>query len=238
MRFFIAGGGCYGSFYVRQLDRARALGKLVVDEIVVVDRNPECAVAASLPQIEGAQLVVLDWLDFGRWLWERRADLRDAMWVPTPLGPHILYHWVKRGLEDETGHTFTPLPFTGALPVLPYAQTTPTGTLVLSHAPGLCPVHCIEPKTCPLTEDLRDWEMKDTVRRLIEAGRKQHGIEDVAVFVCQHHAHGVGTIPLRQIYAEWERLRELVQSRPRARLAVATVSSCHGILDAFESPAC
>ncbi len=235
MRYFIAGGGCYGSFYVRQLDRARGLGKLVVDEIVVVDKSPSCAVAASLPTIQGARLVVADWLDVGRSLWEERATLHDDMWVPTPLGPHILFHWVTQGLATELGVTIRALPIQGRLPVLPYAQRTRANSLVVSHAPGLCPVNCIEPNTCPLTRDHRDWEMRDTVSRFVEKEKAQHGIEDVAIFVCQHHAHGVGTIPLGRIFEEWRRLLEHAKTRGNARLAVATVSSCHGIMDAFET---
>lgn len=224
MRYFIAGGGCYGSYYVRQLDRARAVKKLDVSEIVVVDKDPLCAVSKNLSQVTGARLEVGDWLDFGKTLWENRETYRNDMWVPTPLGPHIILHWIKRRWEEETGHRLKTVAYSGAMPHLPYAQTLTSGSLVLSHAPGICPVNCVEPKICPLTKDDRDWEMKDTVQNLLG---------DAGVFVCQHHAHGVGTIPLSLIYDEWEKVHQTLK-KGQTRAAVATVSSCHGIVDLLE----
>jgi hypothetical protein len=41
----VCGGGCYGGYYVRQLARARAAGALRFEQIIVVDRDPYCAVA-------------------------------------------------------------------------------------------------------------------------------------------------------------------------------------------------
>ncbi len=41
----VCGGGCYGGYYVRQLARARAAGATSFERIVVVDRDPGCAVA-------------------------------------------------------------------------------------------------------------------------------------------------------------------------------------------------
>jgi len=232
MRYFIAGGGCYGSYYVRQLDRARALGKISATEIVVVDRNPQCAVSKTLDSIAGARLVVCDWLEFGKQVWEHQKEWANDMWVPTPIGPHILYHWVANQGGIRSG-ALAHAPYQGVVPPLAYAQVIGEGTLVLSHAPGVCPVNCVEPLICPLTKDHRDWEMKDTVRELVQEQKASHLIDDVAVFVCHHHSHGVGTIPMTSIYEEWNRIYQRLSSGAR-RVAVATVSSCHGILDVME----
>lgn len=231
-RYFIAGGGCYGSYYVRQLERARALGKLVYDELVVVDKNPACPVAATLGSIRGARLEVSNWEDFGAQVWKHKKDWMNDHWVPTPIGPHILFHWIREALTSE-GILVAPASYQGKLPQIPYARTIGAGTLVLSHAPGVCPTNCVEPKICPLTFDDRDWEMKDTVRTLIEKERANHGIAAVGVFVCQHHSHGVGTIPFQAIYEEAENLLSAFRKGAH-RAAVATVSSCHGILDILE----
>lgn len=236
MRYFIAGGGCYGSYYVRQLDRARERKKLDVTEIVVVDKNPQCAVAKDLSSVAGARLEVCDWLDFGEVLWKNRKTFRGDMWVPTPLGPHIIYHWIKKQWERESGQPFSPVAYSGPKPELPFAETLASGSLVLSHAPGICPVNCVEPKLCPLTKDNRDWEMKDTVRKLVAEKVGEHGIEAVGVFVCQHHAHGVGTIPLTALFDEWEMIHSRLSERNVSKIGVATVSSCHGILDVLELP--
>ncbi len=228
MRYFIAGGGCYGSYYVRQLDRAREKGKITATEIVVVDKDPQCAVSKTLSSVKGSRLEVCDWLTFGKQVWEHQTEWWDDMWVPTPIGPHILYHWVAN--QNVSLHHVA---YEGTVPRLDYAKVIGSGTLVLSHAPGVCPVNCVEPKICPLTKDDRDWEMKDTVRELIEKERASHQIEDAAIFVCQHHSHGVGTIPMSAIYTEWNRIDKRLASGTK-RVAVATVSSCHGIMDVIE----
>lgn len=41
----VCGGGCYGGYYVRQLARARAAGATRFERVVVVDRDPGCAIA-------------------------------------------------------------------------------------------------------------------------------------------------------------------------------------------------
>jgi len=38
----IIGGGCYGTFYARQLDTARERGKLELRSVLIVDRDPGC----------------------------------------------------------------------------------------------------------------------------------------------------------------------------------------------------
>ena len=43
----VVGGGCYGSYYVRQLRRARAAGAVAWDRLLVVDHDPGCAIAAD-----------------------------------------------------------------------------------------------------------------------------------------------------------------------------------------------
>jgi len=221
VRYFIAGGGCYGSYYVRQLQRARERNLLKVDEIVVVDLNPACAVAATLPSIAGARLEVADWCRFGDTIFRNRSQWLNDMWVPTPLGPHIVLHWMKEEIRREWGVDPQPEAYPQKPPALPFAQVLPSGSLALSHAPGLCPVNCVEPKLCPLTKGPRDWEMADTVRTLLPV---------VGVFLCQHHAHGVGTIPLRNLYEERDRLIDAIRNGQKT-VGIATVSSCHGLLD-------
>jgi len=44
-RVVVVGGGCYGSYYVRQLRRARSRGAVTIGELIVVDQDPACIVA-------------------------------------------------------------------------------------------------------------------------------------------------------------------------------------------------
>ena len=48
----VVGGGCYGSYYVRQLGRAVAAGALVCRRVLVVDRDANCRVArGNMPKM-------------------------------------------------------------------------------------------------------------------------------------------------------------------------------------------
>jgi hypothetical protein len=57
----IVGGGCYGTFYTRQLVEARKRGKVEFRRLLVVDRNPECQAAPGLVGDPTSELVVKDW---------------------------------------------------------------------------------------------------------------------------------------------------------------------------------
>lgn len=50
----VVGGGCYGSYYLRQLTRARDAGALEYERILVVDRDPACRVARAAAMPSGA----------------------------------------------------------------------------------------------------------------------------------------------------------------------------------------
>ena len=44
----VIGGGCYGAFYAGQLVRAKASGKVAYEQMIIVDRNPECRVVHEI----------------------------------------------------------------------------------------------------------------------------------------------------------------------------------------------
>lgn len=226
MKYWLAGGGCYGQDYVRQLLRARERGAIAFDELVVIDHNPSPAVFEQ-EQPSCVRHHRADWQEVGLELWKQRTVLHDDQWVPPPLAPHILYHWLAAIIRHERGLNNEPVAWPTTAPALPFAEIIREGTLVLSHAPGLCPVHCIEPKRCPLTREDRDWEMNDTVALLArEAGFDHH-----CSFVCQHHAYGVGTIAMKTIFEQMEAITNALNAGQN--VAVATISSCHGIVDAL-----
>lgn len=219
--FVIIGGGCYGAYFIRQLVEARRRGKLDWSRAIVLDRDPNCRVASSA--IEGVVVEVTQWEDWGRQLEPRRSALGRAQLVPAPIAPHILKHWLGAALVAQGASAIDEM-YDGPVPSLPYAHVLERGTLVLSHAPGMCPTNCIEPRKCPLTREVRDWEMSDTVGELGESS----GIDAVEVFACKHYAYGVGTIPFSSIYAACDRLATWPSG---TRLGVATVSGCHGLVD-------
>jgi hypothetical protein len=171
---------------------------------------------------------VADWLEFvDDYLDRARPDTADVM-VPTPVGPHLMFEWLKRRSGRHGAARQAPL---GELPPTPYASRSPDGTGYLSFATWTCPVTCVEPAICPVTRGPKHWEMDEAVfayaRDEAGAGRP---FDDVQVFRCRPLAFGIAAWPTAQAVRVRDRLDAV---RPR-RLLVATTSSCHGVADLLE----
>ncbi len=231
----IVGGGCYGTFYARQLLQARERGKASFTRLVLVDQNPACQFSRDIGSAPDHQLIVDDWdRFFDRDLAERRAAgpaPRPDMIVPSPLMPPLMYHWLLRearrrwpGREVETG------PFPGAADT-PYDRAVPDGTRYLSFADWLCPTHCIEPALCPVTRAPRTWEMADAVTDLTRRLGETRPAAGPVLFQCQHLVFGVGTFPVTQVLAGLALLWQAGDAGTAVELPVATLSSCHGALN-------
>src|SRR5215210_4249908 len=98
----IVGGGCYGTFYVGQLLRARSRGAAHWRRLLVVDRDPACRAAVGA-RAEGVELVVEEWgAFFDRYFAKASpaADAPDAI-VPSPLMPHLMYEWLLRRAQTR-----------------------------------------------------------------------------------------------------------------------------------------
>jgi len=96
----IVGGGCYGSYYLRQLGRAARAGALTAERVVIVDRDAQCRVATELDadQLFEVDLAVEEWtpffdayLDGAAALTRREAGNAPDAIVPSPLMPHLMY---------------------------------------------------------------------------------------------------------------------------------------------------
>ena len=232
----VVGGGCYGSYYVRQLRRARAAGALQWQRLVVVDRDPACTVASDAG---GVTLVVRDWtLFFDEYL--ATAASRggaavggDAI-VPSPLMPHLMSHWlVARARARWPGRGIRIAPLGDALDV-PWQRTGDDGTHYVSFATWECPINCIEPRTCPHTRGPRAWSLPRSVRTFVETARlRGRRIDGPAVFHCAHRAYGVGMFDVADVVAADRLVTDAADSR-RAEVLVGTVSHCHGALAVLE----
>jgi hypothetical protein len=221
----IVGGGCYGSFYLRQLFRARAAGALAWDRVVVVDRNAQCAAASSL---NGATLAVSEWTPYFREYLNGAAEggvcQTDAI-VPSPLMPHLMYEWLRDRARErwpDREVTTRPLPST---PPTPWERAAPDGTHYVSFATWMCPINCIEPATCPHTKGPRTWTMPAAVRDYVA----REGIAGPAIFHVTHRAYGVGMLNVADVVAADRLVREAAEHQ-RADVLVGTVSHCHGAL--------
>lgn len=222
----IVGGGCYGGFYLEQLTRARAAGAIDWGRVIVVDRRADCPAAARVATVPAAAAVVAEWPDFfDRWLDPTTRTATDRI-VPSPLMPHLFADWLARKAAAHWPRLHVDRPAVDDPVGTPFDMAHPSdGNRYLSHADWLCPVHCIEPATCPIIKAPRRWEMGDTVRSWAAATGR-----GAAVFTCGHVTHGVGMIPVEPILAAVTALDAEVARQGRAEWAVASVSSCHGAL--------
>ena len=228
-RFVIFGGGCYGSFYARQLIRAADAG-IDVGEIIVVDHNEDPpAKSLSSPLL---RFVAADWDSFCDSYFGALDEDNPDQIVPPPFTPHLALRWLLRRLPDDRPDLKWGLEPLRRMPGTPYQHQSEGGPLTLSHADWICPVHCVEPATCPVTRGHRYWDLANTVR--LWAGALEGGGQEVAqvhLFQCLHYTHGVGTYPAAQVAAA-RRAMAAVRSEPGtpARFLVGTVSRCHGAI--------
>lgn len=224
----VIGGGCYGSYYVRQLARARVANRIAYERIVVVDRDAECAVASSPELRAECDVEVSDWADFlARAL--PRSGATDAI-VPSPLMPHLLYEWLLRRATERWPDRDVSTSAVGIPPATPWVRATDGGPTYVSYATWMCPVNCIEPRICPHTRSLRDWTMPDAVRDAVAASATTaEPLTGPVIFHCTHRAFGVGMIDTRDVVGA----DAIVANAGRAGAAsilVGTVSHCHGAL--------
>ncbi|GAC1649373.1 MAG: hypothetical protein NVS4B3_06370 [Gemmatimonadaceae bacterium] len=234
----VVGGGCYGSYYVRQLRRAADAGRIAWTRLVVVDRAADCAiggtgvVADREVVAQAPELVVSDWADFFRsYLADAaqrvEASTLDAI-VPSPLMPHLLFDWLRgRATERWPGRRIT----TGALdsaPPTPWRRSGSDGTEYVSFATWMCPINCIEPARCPHTRGERSWSLPDTIRAFVETERSLgRNLAGPAIVHCTHRVYGVGMFDTAEVL----RADALVQdagTRRSARVLIGTMSHCHG----------
>lgn len=237
----IVGGGCYGTFYTRQLLTAREKGKLDFTRLLVVDHDPACQATREVLPADDAVLVTQEWDDFfDHWLSPAPALLRQpgdvATWrsrdvapssiVPSPLMPHLMYTWlVRRARTRWPARRVETIPIPRAAGT-PYDTAAPDGTRYLSYADWLCPTHCIEPALCPVTRAPRTWEMSDALDHLA----RELGAAGAVAFHCEHQAFGVGMFLADAVRGGAELVERLADGGP-AEVVVGTVSSCHGAVN-------
>lgn len=223
----IVGGGCYGSYYARQLRRARERSALQAERILVVDRDPECAVARD--DDESVALAVADWRDFfSGWL-AREARDGDAI-VPSPLMPHLLFQWLEQGARERWPSRRVEVRTSAPVANVPWQRVGADGTRYVSFAEWTCPVNCIEPRTCPHTRGERIWSLPPTLRAHVDDARSAGVVLDgPAIFHCTHRAYGVGMIDVSEVL-DAVRTLDAAAARGPTQLLVCTVSHCHGAL--------
>lgn len=225
----IIGGGCYGSFYLAQLLKAREAGAVSWRQVIVVDHNAVCPAASVLaPDVA---LYVQEWGDFlDGWL-DRSSRTPGDRLVPSPLMPHLMAEWLLRRVRESHGAGRAALIPAEAPAGTPFDMLHPAdGVRYLSHADWTCPVHCIEPATCPVIKAPRQWEMGETVTSWAAEHGRHHPTAGPVLFTCRHLTHGVGMYPVIDAFPALDALDTLVAQHGRGDLVIGSISACHGAL--------
>ena len=220
-RLLVAGGGCYGAHYARELVPALTSGPWEGARLEILDRDRHCAAEglAGGP----VSLVAGAWDDL---LAARvAAGARDWL-VPAPLTPHLFARWLGRALAllGEAEEIEPPL-----LPETPFARLTGT-RLVFSFAEWRCPTHCVEPACCPATRQPKSWDLGRALAAYGAALRASGILPLAGPFVGRLApvARGVSGFPLSDWARAARRTRALLERRRHAYVLAATASSCHG----------
>lgn len=221
----IVGGGCYGTFYARQLLAARDRGRATFRQLIVVDRDPDCA-ASSAVSDPAVALRAADWARFFDG-WLPAAAEGDAI-VPSPLMPHLMFDWLlRRAAARWPGREVGRAPLGMALGT-PWERAGQDGTSYASYADWTCPVHCIEPATCPVTQAPRTWEMTDAARDLVRRRGRLGRTAGPALFHCRHQVFGVGMFTAAEAQACDALVADAGAPGHAVDVVVGTVSACHG----------
>jgi hypothetical protein len=237
----VVGGGCYGSYYVRQLRRAAAAGAATWKRVLVVDRDARCALVASGNAVAGASttdgiaLVVQEWRAFFKSYLDAaavdRGDTNSDAIVPSPLMPHLMFEWILERARERWPERHVGTAALEKEPATPWQRATPGGPHYVSFAEWTCPINCVEPSTCPHTRDARSWSLPNTAREYVESERDRgRPLAGPVIFHCTHRAYGVGMFDTREVLEGDDLVRSLGE-RGAAEVLVGTMSHCHG---AFE----
>ncbi|HVT39544.1 MAG TPA: hypothetical protein VHE78_10900 [Gemmatimonadaceae bacterium] len=223
----VVGGGCYGSYYVRQLRRASARGALKYNRLLVVDRDPACAASAAVE--DDLDLRVADWSRFFSAFLAGEAHPGDAI-VPSPLMPHLLFQWLEERARHHWPHRRVTVQLPGPVGGVPWQREGQDRTRYVSFAEWICPVNCIEPRICPHTRGERTWSMPPALLAHVKASPgMSEDLHASVILHCTHRAYGVGMIDVDDVLGGERTLVAAADGR-RARVLVGTVSHCHGAL--------
>jgi hypothetical protein len=228
----VIGGGCYGTFYARQLEKARDRGKVRYRSLLLVDRDPACQ-AVAMPASPDRRLVVEEWAPFlAGFLAEPPPEpgAPDDTIVPSPLMPHLMADWLRHRAEERWPDRRPELvPVTEPLRT-PYDAMGPDGTRYVSFADWICPTHCVEPLLCPVIRGPRTWEMADAVSDYRAKLDRRYATVGPALFLTRHRAFGVGMFDAAEARVAAAVLEHAGNRDGSVDVLIGTISSCHGAL--------
>jgi len=232
----IVGGGCYGSYYLRQLGRARHAGAAEWACLTVVDRDAACAAIRTdeARRLPGFTFELSPWDGFfSKYLNGATRDPErhalDAI-VPSPLMPHLMAGWLLERARERWPSRDVRIAALESAPIVPWQRMGSDGTHYVSFAEWMCPINCIEPARCPHTRGERSWSLPPAIASYVASERAAgRALEGPFVFHCTHRAYGVGMLDVADVLAADRAIAER-GAHGSASFLVGTASHCHGAL--------
>lgn len=227
----MVGGGCFGAHHTRHIEKGRKRGRISPDaRIIIVDRNARPPVL-SLPEVAENPFVTCvqsDWLEYMQANWDLLPPETEV--VPAPVAPHLAFEWLVWSLRERLGSqsAITVEPVAQEFGGLPYEYLDPKGVRYISAANWICPTNCRAPHICPMTRDVRTWELEDSVKEYAAAHPEEYA--GAVVLKPRFRVPGVDTLFIRDYTDARDRLLARA-AQPEAQgkgVVVGTVSSCHG----------
>jgi hypothetical protein len=228
--FIVFGGGCFGTHHVRHIEKGRTRGRIAADaRIIVVDRNehPPALDVQEVSENPHVTFVKSDWLEYMEASWD--ALPREVEAVPAPIAPHLAFEWLVWSVRERLGASAVQVePMAHEFGGLPYEYLDPSGCRYISAANWICPTNCRAPHICPMTRDVRTWELEDTVNEYAHA--HPDSFVTSVVFKPLFRVPGIDALRIGQYLDARDRLLELGTHPESAGkgVVVATVSPCHG----------
>lgn len=185
--------------------------------------------AASKGDIQLGDIRTVSVEDFADVL-EKSSNLRrtDDQLIPSHSAPHVLAQVIIILLK-RMGKTVRQADFP-KMTDTPYEKDLERGIRAFSFASVRCPDACSEPTICPNTNGELAW---DVGKALEDFARGNLDAEFIG-FRCAHFLGSVATIPLKDIIAGWNKIKNISSITGHCRFLVVTHSKCHALAALLE----
>ncbi len=231
--FIVFGGGCFGTHHVRHIEKGRKRGRISpAARIIMLDRNTRPP-ALDLPEVVDnpfLSFVQSDWLDYMKSNWDILPPRTEA--VPAPVAPHLAFEWLVWSLREKLGSSAVSIePVEHSFKGLPYDYLAPSGARFISAADWICPTNCRAPHICPMTRDIRTWDLERSVKEYAAAYPQE--LSTAIVFQPRFRVPGIDTLRIEEYTEARDQLIALAEHAQQSGqhspgVVVGTVSPCHG----------
>jgi hypothetical protein len=211
-RYWIIGAGSFG-----QKAAAALIAQRPQVEITLVDH---CADRLPAPSTMALRPVIGDGIQF---LADRLAASPGPDWIIPAIPVHVAFEWIRHSLEDRFRLGKIPVP-PDILSKMPNPMPGPCYRVYASIAAFRCPDDCPEPADfCTHTGKPRPCALDSLLETLANRSRS------LVMLRSRQLAPGVGGYRPADLLAA----RDSVVKAFETPTILATVCSCHGVLDAF-----